>query len=340
MASTKTIKNKDGTTSYRIFVNFTQDGKLKRESRTFSKKQLAIDWAAKRKKELEYASVHGDSNSCLIKDVIQAYIDQFGSGYGRSKNYDLLRLLNYPIAELRVDKLAPKDIVAHCIERNKEAKPQTVANDVIWLRSVIKTMSALQGFQFNSAVFDTASELLRKEKLIGKSTNRKRLPTRLEMIKLTRHFKRSRSQIPMIDIMWFAYFSARRLSEITRLEWTDNNNERLTGMVRDAKHPRLKEGNHKRFKYDKSAWKIVMRQKQTSAYIFPYNSKTIGTLFERACKLLCINNLHFHDLRHAAATRLFSKGYSIEQVQQFTLHDDWKTLARYTQIQPEDIKSL
>jgi len=30
-------------------------------------------------------------------------------------------------------------------------------------------------------------------------------------------------------------------------------------------------------------------------------------------------------------------GYNIEQVQQFTLHDDWKTLARYTHLKPEDI---
>lgn len=64
----------------------------------------------------------------------------------------------------------------------------------------------------------------------------------------------------MYDLVWFAYFSARRLSEITRLEWRDNNDERMTGMVRDAKHPREKTGNHKRFKYDKRAWRIVQQQ--------------------------------------------------------------------------------
>jgi len=71
--------------------------------------------------------------------------------------------------------------------------------------------------------------------------------------------------------------------------------------------------------------------------IFPYNAQSIGTNFERMCKLLGIVDLHFHDLRHAATSRLFRLGYSIEQVQQFTLHDDWKTLARYTHLKPEDI---
>jgi hypothetical protein len=39
--------------------------------------------------------------------------------------------------------------------------------------------------------------------------------------------------------------------------------------VRDAKHPRHKEGNHRRFKLTAEAWAIVVRQPKTSEYIFP-----------------------------------------------------------------------
>ena len=139
------------------------------------------------------------------------------------------------------------------------------------------------------------------------------------------------------NLLWFDYFSARRLSEITRIEWSDNNDEKQTGMVRDAKHPRDKKGNHRRFKYEKSAWKIVQRQPVTSNFIFPYPSGSISVIFNCACKSLQIKDLRFHDMRHAAATRLFRHKYSIQQVQQFTLHTDWRTLARYTHIKPEDI---
>lgn len=333
MARPQKIKNKNGSISYRIFIS--NNGK--RESKTFSTRQLAVDWADKRLREIEHAEVYGEKSSVIIKDVITDYQNQFAENYGRTKNYDIERLKNYPISELSVDKLSPKHIIAHCIERNKEAKPQTVQNDIIWLRTVLRTMSAVNGFDYDIAVFDRAMVVLKQEKLVARPNKRNRLPTWQEMLKLTRHFKKSRSKIPMVNIIWFAYFSARRLAEITRLEWTDNNSERQTGMVRDAKDPRNKKGNHKRFKYEKSAWKIVLQQPQQSIYIFPYNSKSIGTLFDRACRLLGINDLHFHDLRHAAATRLFSKGYAIEQVQQFTLHEDWQTLARYTHIQPEDI---
>ena len=49
--------------------------------------------------------------------------------------------------------------------------------------------------------------------------------------------------------MEFALTSARREAEICRLEWKDNDEASQTGMVRDAKHPTAREGNHRRFKY-------------------------------------------------------------------------------------------
>jgi site-specific recombinase XerD len=56
-----------------------------------------------------------------------------------------------------------------------------------------------------------------------------------------------------------------------------------------------------------------------------------------ACKLLGIKNLRVHDLRHEATSRLFERGYSIQEVAQFTLHDSWATLKRYTHLKPEDV---
>lgn len=39
-------------------------------------------------------------------------------------------------------------------------------------------------------------------------------------------------------LVMFAIHSTRRLDEITRLRFSDNNNKKQTGMVRDLKHPR------------------------------------------------------------------------------------------------------
>ena len=328
------VKNKNGTTSYRAFI--TKD--KKRESKTFSTRQLAIDWGEKRIKEIERALIHGEVSTLTIKEIIDNYIERFGDGFGRSKSNDLVRLSFYEVAKLDISHLTAKHLIDHCIERNTEAKPQTVSMDLSTLKTALATMSAVDGFDCDLSVFDRAAIVLKQERMIAKPDKRTRIPTWQEMLKLTRYFrKQQKSKTPMSDIMWFAYFSARRLSEITRIEWSDNNNEKRTGMVRDAKHPRDKKGNHRRFKYEKSAWKLAQRQPVISEYIFPYPSGSISVIFNGACKSLQIKDLHFHDLRHAAATRLFSQDYSIQQVQQFTLHTDWRTLARYTHIKPEDI---
>ncbi len=338
MASIRKRKNKNGSITYYADIVIKRGGDIvHREGRSFNKLALAKAWSEKRQREIEHAQIHGESSREPLKTIIQRYQDQFSHNYGRTKNYAIAQLLNYPIAELTINQLSVKHIIQHCIERNREAQPQTVANDVIWLRTILRTMSATEGFYYDPSVFERALVVLKQEKLVGRSKERTRRPTPQELWKLSRYFYHRKSKIPMLQIMWFALYSARRMSEITRLEWADNNTQRLTGMVRDAKDPRHKKGNHKRFKYTPSAWKIVCRQPRNGALIFPYNPQTIGETFRRACKLLGIDNLHFHDLRHEATSRLFEAGYSIEQVQLFTLHDDWKTLARYTHLRPEDI---
>src|SRR3546814_406315 len=71
--------------------------------------------------------------------------------------------------------------------------------------------------------------------------------------------------------------------------------------------------------------------------IFPYNPRSVGTAFRRACRALKIENLHFHDLRHEATSRLFEAGLRIEQVALVTGHRDWKMLKRYTHLRPEHL---
>jgi len=61
-------------------------------------------------------------------------------------------------------------------------------------------------------------------------------------------------------------------------------------------------------------WELAQRQPAAKDRIFPYKPDSIGTAFRRACLTLGIVDLHFHDLRHEATSRLFEQGYSIEQV--------------------------
>src|SRR3546814_18025969 len=99
--------------------------------------------------------------------------------------------------------------------------------------------------------------------------------------------------------MWFAIYSARRQEEITKIRRADDDSDRLLGLVRDAKHPTDKDGNHRQFRYTPAGWYLAQLQ-PAGPLAFPYEARSISARFTRACKLLGIEDLHFHDLRHEA----------------------------------------
>ncbi len=226
--------------------------------------------------------------------------------------------------------------------RAKGAGPATVANDLIWTGVVLRAAKSVRELPVRPEIVQEARNACAELRLIGKARKRARRPTPEEIEQLRGYFahRDKRSLIPMLTVMEFALASARRESEICRLEWRDNGERTRTGIVRDAKHPTAKEGNHRRFKYTPEGWALVQAQPRSTEYIFPYEPRSIGAAFTRACHVLGIKDLRFHDLRHEAASRLFERGYQIHEVAQFTLHHSWNELKRYANLKPENVREL
>jgi len=133
-------------------------------------------------------------------------------------------------------------------------------------------------------------------------------------------------------VIGFAIFSTRRLEEITRILWKDLDLEGSRVLVRDMKNPGEKIGNHVWCELPAEAMRIVLSMPKRRAEIFPYCGDTIGTNFTRACQLLEIIDLHFHDLRHDGVSRLFEIGRNIPQVAAVSGHRSWSSLKRYTHL--------
>src|SRR5690606_35494496 len=219
--------------------------------------------------------------------------------------------------------------------------PATINVELGYLSELLKLAKPMKGVATIGDPVAEARPVLRLLKMVGKSKRRDRRPTPDELRRLHAHFAESawRSQIPMNDLVEFAIASAKREGEICRLLWSDLDESNRTLLLRDAKHPRKKAGNHKRFPLLGAAWDVVQRQRRIDGEdrICPYNSQSVGTSFTRACKALGIEDLHFHDLRHEATSRLFEQGYDIPEVAAVTLHESWNELKRYTQLRPESL---
>ncbi len=342
---TKRVSAK-GVVTYQAKIRIKRKGAIiYQESRTFEKKKNATQWTRNRESKLDDSRELAKMlhRGVTVGRVLETYQLEFSAvrQSGRSKDADLKRLQNMPIAELDAIKLTSTQVIEHLMDRLNidKVKPQTANNDLAWLRVAFKSVRAAKGWPLAVDELEDAVTLAQSQRLVARPAKRDRRPTLEELDRLDKHFgsRDRRAAIPMRDIMWFAVYSARRQSEITRIRWEDNDDNYQTGMVRDLKHPREKIGNDKRFKYTKAGWEIVQRQPSGSKCIFPYNAKSVSAAFTRACKILEIQDLKFHDLRHEATSRLFELGNTIQDVQQVTLHESWEHLKRYTHLRPEHV---
>lgn len=348
MATIKARKQANGTVRYTAIVR-RRVGKMivHREAKTFTYRSAAVSWARHREVELEdpAALARKQHAPVTLGELIRWYIDTFEtiSKWQRSKQSHLEFLEWHALGRMNALHLTAATLINHVRARRADgAGPATVMNDLIWIGVVLRAAKNVKEIPVRPEIAQEARSACGELRLISKSRKRSRRPTADELARLRQHFERRdrRARIPMRTIIDFAIASARREAEICRLEWLDNDAETRTGVVRDAKHPTAREGNHRRFRYTPEAWAIVEAQPRTSLYIFPHDPKSVGSAFTRACQLLGIKDLRFHDLRHEATSRLFERGYQIHEVAQFTLHDSWNELKRYANLRPENVRDI
>lgn len=343
-------KRSDGSLSYTAQIRLKEGGKVVHsEAQTFSRKALASEWLKRKESELERARasgrrlVKGLTLEVLISDYVSAAENV--TAWGRSKTADIKRLKASSLAEIDATRLTAQDVMVYARERRTTggAGPATVLNDLIWLRQVLLHAAAARDLHSPLEALDKARAELLRTRVVAKPLQRSRRLLPAEEMALLAHFEQrdARSDIPMADIMRFALASARRQEEICRLRWADVDEAKGIAWLDDVKHPRQKKGNRREFRVLSGAMEIIRRQPKLpgdkAAFVFPFNPRSVGAAFARACKLLEIEGLHFHDLRHEATSRYFEKGYSIQEVAQFTLHESWTTLKRYTHLKAQDV---
>jgi len=342
MATITKRRAADGAWRFTAQIRIRREGKpLHTEARTFASKGAADSWAKRREIELEAPGALEPKAQATVGELIDRYVIEFEPvmRWRRSKTADLKRLLAHPLAAKVAVTLTAQDLIGHVQGRVAAgAAPPTAGNDLVWLSGVLRTARSVWRIPVAPRIEDDAREACRRLRLVGPSKRRDRRPTQQEIDQLLAYFRAAtRGEIPMADVVEFAIASARREAEICRLLWSDLDRAGSAVLVRDVKHPTDREGNHQPAKLTTAALAVIDRQPKTDALIFPYNSKSVGAAFIRACKMLGIEDLHFHDLRHEATSRLFEAGYSIPEVAQFTLHRSWKDLQRYANLKPSKL---
>jgi len=320
-------------------------------SETFRRRKDAEEWALDAERPIdrgETPSSRAKVDPTTFADLIDLHLEdlkEIGRTARRSKAF-CLDQLREKLGKVRLGDLDRERLIQFGRERAREgAGPVTLGVDFAYIKTVIAHAAAVHEIPISPEPVFLARIALKRLGLIGKGKERDRRPTDKELERIVEYADANpRQLIPVGRIVRFAIATAMRQEEICRICWSDVDAEKKVVIVRDRKDPRNKKGNDQKVPLLDAtgidAWAILTEQKGASLRterIFPYNGRSVGTAFRRACRELKIEDLHFHDLRHEGASRFFEAGFTIEQVALVTGHKDWKMLRRSTNLRPEDL---
>ncbi|NTF87467.1 site-specific integrase [Agrobacterium rhizogenes] len=333
-------KRKNGTKAYTAQIRIKRDGlTVHTEAQTFERKPAASAWLKKRETQLaEPGAIEKLKQSdYTLGQAIERYVEESTKAIGRTKAQVLEKIKNeFSIAQKSCKDIRSDDIVILAKELSKDRKPQTVGNYISHLSSIFAIARPAWKMELDYSEMGSAQVVLKRLGIIAKSGTRDRRPTLDELNKIMEHYsdreKRQPKMMPMRRIIVFAIFSTRRQEEISRIAWPDYDAANKRVLVRDMKNPGEKVGNDVWCDIPPEAISIIDAMPRKAEEIFPYDAGSISASFTRACQLLEIEDLHFHDLRHEGISRLFELGWNIPHVATVSGHRSWNSLKRYSHI--------
>jgi integrase len=135
-------------------------------------------------------------------------------------------------------------------------------------------------------------------------------------------------------IVRFAIETAMRRGELLSLTWKN------VFLKKNYVHlPKTKNGKPRDVPLSTRAIRCLWVLKKMSdgeERVFPFTESALRKTFDRACARAKIEDLHFHDLRHEATSRL-ARFLDMGELTKMTGHDDPRVLMRYYHPRAEDM---
>lgn len=339
MGTIRERARKDGSIAYLAQIVIKSKGKpTYREAETFNRRAEAVAYLKNRERELKQPGGvdRARTRGLTVADAIDRYVKESLKDIGRTKAQVLETIKKHDIGSLEAGDVRSEDIVRFARGLAKTVKPQTVMNYMSHLSAVFRLAKPAWGIPLDYEAMKSAMTVTSQLGLTSKSDKRTRRPTLAELDKLMVAFgerqERAPNAVPMQKVIAFAIYSTRRQDEIVRILWADLDEAHKRVLVRDMKHPGQKRGNDVWVDLPDEALAIIKAMPKTDARIFPYSTDAVSAGFTRACQMLEIEDLHFHDLRHEGVSRLFEMGWNIPHVATVSGHRSWQSLQRYTHL--------
>ena len=297
------------------------------QSKTFSTRSEALAWARNTESEMDKGITQQiiTNNKALLRDLLERYKREVTvhKKHPAAEGYRIDFWLRHRLASLPISAIKSADIARWREERLKLGRaPNT-------LRLELAVLSNLFTVAANEWSFEGLCNPTTKVKLPKLPSGRVK---RLEDSEIQLILSCSDSTL-LKPIVMLAIETGMRRGEIASIEWRHIDFIKSTIFL-----PMTKNGDSRDVPMSKGAQKIILELvKDGRDRVFNITPHGISIAFGRACKRANILDLHFHDLRHEAVSRLFEKGFSLPEVAAISGHKTWAMLKRYTHLKAEDL---
>lgn len=272
-------------------------------------------------------------NEKTVREALELYrtrVSILKKGYAQEK-YRIDQIGRSPLGGKIVREVTSVDIATYRDQRLLEVNPRT--KKTLSTATVRLEMSLLSNFfdigRIEWGICDgNPVSNVRKPK-IPPGRDRRLTPREDRLILRYSH---NHSNNELYSIVVLALETAMRQGEILNLQWENLNLK--TGV---AHLPETKNGTKRDVPLSLKAREALIRLGvKSSGKVFKYTSEGLKSTWRFMLRRLGIEDLHFHDLRHEAISRLFELGsLDMMEVAAISGHKSLSMLKRYTHLKAQ-----
>ncbi|EHU7138172.1 site-specific integrase [Salmonella enterica] len=240
----------------------------------------------------------------------------------------------HPVAQKMMDEVTTVDIATYRDERLAQVNPRTgkpISGDTVRLEmALLSVLYNLAKVEWGTCRANPVESVRRPKS----SPGRDRRLTSSEERRLSRYFQARNTEL--YTIFHLALEAGMRQGEILSLRW-----EHIDLQHGVAHLPVTKNGSVRDVPLSRRARQLLQQLPvQFSGPVFHYKSSGFKSAWRAALQSLKIANLHFHDLRHEAISRLFELGtLNVMEVAAISGHKSLNMLKRYTHLRAYQLVS-
>ncbi len=297
---------------WRAFVHVDN----KRSSKTFATKKEAVEWS-------QSQEINGVNDRYTLRDAIKKYkkIAETHKGY-QSELSRLSHLEGTELARSRLEDLTPSKIAKYRDKRLESVAATSVRREMIILASMLRVARDEWGW-----IASIPTESVKKP---SAPPARRRGVAQEEIDRVCSELETMRVGKQVADMFRLSIESGMRLGEMVSLRWDNVSDKSVT-------LPATKNGDIRHVPLSLKAREIIAgRVGIDKVSVFTLSAQVASKTFQRARTSAGIPDLHFHDARSEAITRL-SKKLDVMQLAKMIGHRDLKSLMFYYAETPESI---